>query len=152
MSTQTIICGLALVVISAYGYIQGKERVDVENAAAQGDYMERKARGEELSEPKPKSVMTALIPAFFGGLLIVCGLIVAAVPKSRKHVMHLAAMVGVLGAIGGFVPIIRSGDFDVMKPAIRNGLLMTVVCVVFVVLCVKSFIEARKARTSTVSP
>ena len=61
---------------------------------------------------------------------------------------HVEGAIGrsALGAIGGFVPIIRSGDFDVTKPAIRNGLLMTVVCVVFVVLCVKSFIEARKAR------
>ncbi len=146
MTNQTIICGLALVVIGVYGYIQGKERIDVENAAAVEKWIDEKKTNPEAVEPKPKSVMTALIPAFFGGLLILCGLIVAMAPKSRKHVMHLAAMVGVLGAIGGFVPIIRSGDLDVTKPAIRNGLLMTVVCVVFVVLCVMSFIEARRAR------
>ncbi|AMV29195.1 hypothetical protein VT84_32675 [Gemmata sp. SH-PL17] len=70
--------------------------------------------------------------------------------KLRKHVMHLAAMVGLLGALGGFMPLIRqiskTGEFDPTKKSAISGELMIVVCVVFVGLCVNSFIQARKAR------
>ena len=149
MTIQTIICGLALVVIGVYGYIQGTEH-------AEADYQAKMTKWADDGKPDPapviKNVKTALIPAVFGGILVLCGLVVAIMPNLRKHVMHLAAMVGVLGAVGGFVPIIRSGDFDFTKPAVRNGLLMTVVCVVFVVLCVQSFIEARKARKANPNP
>jgi hypothetical protein len=151
MHFQTIICGLALVILGIYGYIQGKERIDAENAAAVAAFEKAKETDPNAPVPKPKSVVTALIPAFFGGALILCGLIVAVAPKTRKHVMHLAAMVGVLGAAGGLVPILRSGEFDLAKPAVRTGLLMTFVCVFFVVLCVKSFIDARKARQAVAS-
>jgi hypothetical protein len=64
--------------------------------------------------------------------------------------MHLAAMVGLLGAIGGFMPLIRqynkTGSFDPLKPSAVAGELMILICLVFVGLCVKSFIAARKAR------
>ena len=52
------------------------------------------------------------------------------------------------------MPLIRQAskgaEFDPTAPAARNGLLMTLVCVVFVGLCVKSFIDARKARDAKV--
>jgi len=54
----------------------------------------------------------------------------------RKHVMHLAAMIGLLGLIGGFVPTIRQNSqgkpFDPTAIAVRNGLMMSAVCLVFV--------------------
>jgi hypothetical protein len=143
MTYHTIICGLALAVIGVYGFLQGEEN-------AENDYKAKVAAWEADGKPDPapvkKDVKTALIPAGFGCVLILCGVVVIAKPTLRKHVMHFAAMVGVLGAIGGFVPIIRGGDFDLSKLAVRNGMLMTIVCVIFVVFCVKSFIEARKAR------
>ena len=92
---------------------------------------------------------TALIPAFFGVVIGICGLL-AFNEKFRKHAMHLAAMVGLLGAIGGFMPLIRqynkTGSFDPLKPSAVAGELMILICLVFVGLCVKSFIAARKAR------
>jgi uncharacterized membrane protein len=92
---------------------------------------------------------TALIPAFFGLVIGICGLL-AFNAKFRKHAMHLAAMVGLLGAIGGFMPLIRqynkTGSFDPLKPSAVAGELMILICLVFVGLCVKSFIAARKAR------
>jgi hypothetical protein len=88
---------------------------------------------------------TALIPAGFGAVLVLCGLIVLAKPGLRKHVMHLAAMVGLLGAVGGIMPLARVG-LDFTKSGVVAGTLMIVLCVAFVGLCVRSFIAARKAR------
>ncbi len=145
MTNQTLICGLALIVIGVYGYLNGQHSADEDYA--------KQVEAQKLDstiEPKMKDMKTALIPAVFGGLLIVCAVIVIVKPTLRKHIMHVAAMIGVLGLIGGFVPIIRSGDFDLGKAAIRNGLLMSIVCAVFIYLCVQSFIEARKARDASV--
>jgi uncharacterized membrane protein YeaQ/YmgE (transglycosylase-associated protein family) len=88
---------------------------------------------------------TALIPAAIGAILLLCGLVVSARPGLRKHVMHLAAAVGLIGALGGFMPIMRI-KMDVSKPGTVAGILMVVVCALFVVLCVRSFILARIAR------
>ncbi len=144
MTNQTVICGLALIVIGIYGYLNGQLSADEDYA--------KQVEAQKLDstiEPKMKDMKTALIPAVFGGLLIVCAVVVIAKPTLRKHVMHVAAMIGVLGVIGGFVPIIRSGDFDFGKAAVRNGVLMSIVCAVFIYLCVQSFIEARKARDTS---
>ena len=41
---------------------------------------------------------------------------------------------------------------NLLAPAAVSGLLMSLVCAVFVGLCVKSFIDARKARTAAGVP
>ena len=141
MTNQTLICGLALIVIGAFGYLNGKDGAEKDFAA-----QVEAQKSDSTIEPKMKDVKTALIPAVFGGLLILCAVGVILKPDLRKHIMHLAAVIGVLGLVGGFVPLIRAGDFDVAKPAARNGLLMALICAIFVYFCVQSFIEARKAR------
>ena len=97
-------------------------------------------------QPAPK---TALIPAALGAILVVCGAL-AFNEKLRKHVMHLAAMVGLFGVLGGFMPLVRqilnNGDFNPLKLSAITGELTIVICAVFVGLCVNSFIQARKAR------
>ena len=64
--------------------------------------------------------------------------------------MHLAAMVGLVGAIGGFMPLIRqynkTGSFDPLKPSAVAGELMILICLVFVGLCVNSFIRPKARR------
>lgn len=88
---------------------------------------------------------TALIPAGVGLLLELFGVISFSKPGLRKHLMHMAAMVGVLGTVGGFAPAIMR-KFDVSQTAVVIGLLMSAVCLIFTALCVRSFIAARKAR------
>ena len=91
---------------------------------------------------------TALIPAGFGILLLLCGIVVQAKPNLRKHVMHVAALIGVLGVVGALMRPLRAlsaGTFALSLP-VAAQLLMAALCAIFVVLCVKSFIEARKAR------
>jgi hypothetical protein len=61
-------------------------------------------------------------------------------------------MVGLVGALGGFMPLIRqynkTGEFDPTKPSAIAGELMILICAVFVGLCVNTFVQARKARQS----
>jgi hypothetical protein len=93
---------------------------------------------------------TALIPAYFGAALIVCGLIVFVNDKARKHAMHVAAMIALFGAIGGPMQPVKKlakGETpDVTSAAFVAQMTMTVLCVVFVVAAVRSFIAARRAR------
>lgn len=91
---------------------------------------------------------TALIPAYEGVLLAICGAIVLAKPGARKHAMHAAAMVGTLGflaASGRLVPKLIKGEVPAALPLTCISL-MIVLSALFVFLCVRSFIAARKAR------
>jgi uncharacterized membrane protein len=89
---------------------------------------------------------TALIPAFVGILLIACG-VIGRNDKARKHAMHLAAMIALLGGVGGLVQGTRGLFSETPKPlAITGSYIMAGLCAAFVALCVRSFIAARKAR------
>jgi uncharacterized membrane protein len=90
---------------------------------------------------------TALIPAYFGLGLAVCGGL-ALKEHLRKHAMHLAALVGLVGFIGALVMVILTltrGEIE-RPTAFAMQIAMAGVCVVFVGLCVKSFIDARRRR------
>lgn len=89
---------------------------------------------------------TALIPALFGALLVIAGFL-AKKPDLRKHAMHAAAAVGLLGVLGSLgmaVPKLARGAE--MNLALGSQLVMGILLVIFVGLCVRSFIAARRAR------
>ena len=89
--------------------------------------------------------ISALSPAFLGLPIALAGLVAALKPSLLKHAMHVAAVLGLLGIVGGFVPVaLRNFNFD--TAAVKVGVGMTLLSVVFVGLCVKSFIDAKKAR------
>lgn len=92
-----------------------------------------------------KVSMTSLIPAYIGIVLVLCAGITLAQPSTRKHAMHLAAIAGVVGFLGGFMPVFRS-NFDFNKASAVTGVLLSALSLIFVILCVKSFIDARKLR------
>jgi hypothetical protein len=95
-----------------------------------------------------KSV-TALIPAFVGGALALLGLLALLKEGLLKHVMHAAAMIGLLGALaaaGRFVPKVVKDGLDTNDPATISTGGMTLLCAAFVGLCVNSFIQARRRR------
>lgn len=93
-----------------------------------------------------RTSLTAMIPAFFGVVLVICAL-VARQESARKHAMHAAVAVGLLGglaALGRGIPAALAGD--AMRPAVLSQLVMGVLLLVYVALGVQSFIAARKAR------
>ena len=92
---------------------------------------------------------TALIPAGFGAILLLLGFGALARPGARKHFMHAAAAVGLLGALGGLgMFFARVGNPDASALAKGSMLTMGILCVVLVALCVRSFVAARRARES----
>jgi len=99
--------------------------------------------------------LTALIPLAFGSLLELCG-VLALNPAMKKHAMHGASVLALLGALGSarglpdFVTLLTGGDVARPVAAVVQGA-MFVICLVFLVLCIRSFRAARKARQAAVA-
>ena len=90
--------------------------------------------------------VTALIPAFFGAIFLVLAF-VARNPNARRHAMHAAvalALLGVLGTAPRIFAAISAGNTG--RPATLAQIVMAVVLLVYIVFGVKSFIDARRAR------
>lgn len=114
--------------------------------------------------PKPngkiefKKSWTAFIPGILGIILILLVLCADKMPKSQKHFMHVAALIGllcfftvakqVIGAVTEMswlkeepYMIIHVSSLKPTTMLLTAGLLL-----IFVILCIVSFIEARKNR------
>ncbi len=100
---------------------------------------------------------TALIPAGFGLPLVLLGLL-AFKDGLRKHAMHAAAMLALIGfVVPAFMalpklptllagrPILRADGTDA-STAVMLQSIMALICVVFLGLCINSFIAARRRR------
>lgn len=99
---------------------------------------------------------TALIPAWFGIVLVVLGLAAnSANSKRRMMAMHLAALVGLIGVIfagwrgGAGLSAQMSGEILSRPGAMKEELAMAIICFIFVLLSIRSFILARRRRRST---
>lgn len=94
---------------------------------------------------------TWLIPTGFGVPLIVLGGLASANTSARKHYMHAAVSIGLIGGLialsRGVTSLISLASGKEVN-ALAAGMVwaMTILCFAFVALCVRSFIEARKAR------
>jgi len=102
-------------------------------------------------QPATSGHLSGLTPVGVGGILIVAGALSIAAPGARKHAMHAAAAVSLLGTIGGLVPVILR-NFRFEEVAVKVGLSMSVLCAIFLAMCVNSFIQARKARQGETVP
>ena len=92
--------------------------------------------------------LTALIPAAPGLLLVIFGLM-ARDPAKRKMAMHIAvavALLGFLGSVSGIIKVVRlMGGEQVARPrAAMAQAVMAVLLLIYVVLAVRSFINARR--------
>lgn len=121
MSKVSIGFGVALIVLGVVGYFAGGA-----------------------------SSITGLIPALFGAALV--GLGVWGSRGNEKTPMHIAAVVGLIGFLAPLSRIVPglAGGAE-MSLALATNILMFVICGVFVALCVKSFVDARRARTASAS-
>ena len=90
--------------------------------------------------------ITALSPAMVGAVFLILAL-VARSAEARKHAMHAAvaiALLGVLGTVPRIVPALAAGD--IRRPAVIAQIVMTVLLLIYVLFGVKSFIDARRGR------
>jgi len=120
MPLTSIIFGLLLIAIGVVGYIHG----------AMND----------------KASVTALIPAFFGLVLALLGIAANAKEGLRKHLMHVAVVIALLGFILPFGRIMSKISEFTLSAAVMSQLAMSIICLIFVVLAVRSFIAARQNR------
>lgn len=96
--------------------------------------------------------VTALIPAFFGVVFVVLGRIMND-PAKLKHAGHAAALLAILGLAGSFrgVPstltLMQGGEVERPEAAVAQAI-MALLCVVFLVGAVKSFVDARREATA----
>jgi hypothetical protein len=123
MAKLTIVFGILLIAVGAWGFI-----------------------GTGNAHP------TALIPAYFGLVLAWAGALALAQPAKRMLWMHIAVTVGLLGFLGTVPALVDAVRMlrGVVFPhpvAVEEKAAMSAICLVFVGLCVRSFIAARRART-----
>ncbi len=90
--------------------------------------------------------LTALIPAAFGLVIALSGLI-ARDERKRKHAMHTAVVVALLGFLGSIRGVLQIGTvFDgtaARPPAIVAQTIMAVLTLGYIVMAVRSFVKAR---------
>src|SRR3954471_11186552 len=94
-----------------------------------------------------RTSLTAMIPAFFGAVFVICAMI-ARKEAARRHAMHAAVAVGLIGAVAALargIPGVLNGQAT--RPAVLAQLAMGVLLLIYVGLGVQSFIAARKARS-----
>lgn len=94
--------------------------------------------------------ITAMIPAFFGLPMVILG-VLALKDNLRKHAMHLAVLVALLGMVGALMrpamKAVRGESIEFNAPLIMQ-ILMAAVCLLYVLKAVGSFLGARRAKTS----
>ena len=122
------------------------------------EYKNREVKPDEVLTFKKS--WTAFIPGIIGLLLIALAQAGEKLPNARKHIMHLAVALGFVGLlvvgkmIGGAVGEmfwLKDEPYGIIHASMLKSvsmLLSTGLLAIFVVLCVLSFIEARKEKAA----
>jgi len=95
-----------------------------------------------------KASLTALIPFAFGTVLEVLGFVARGNESLRKHLMHVAVVVALLGFVMTAGRLLMKMSELSMSPAVMSQAATAVVCLIFVVLAVRSFVAARAERSA----
>ena len=88
--------------------------------------------------------VTALIPAFVGIALLLCAIGSIVKPALNMHLMHIAALLGLLGCLAALGRLIFKEDQNGLVQA--NLGLMAALCGGYVYSCFRSFKEAGRRR------
>jgi hypothetical protein len=96
---------------------------------------------------------TALIPTWFGLALGIFGLLAISPNESRRKLfMHINVTIGLLGFLGAAAEAIRgylhakSNGLEPDEIALASKTTMAGLMLIYVILCVRSFISARRSR------
>ncbi|MEP7149364.1 MAG: hypothetical protein ABI857_10820 [Acidobacteriota bacterium] len=118
MPSTSIACGTLLVLIGILGYVNG------------------------VMTNHPS--MTAMIPAAIGVVLILLGVFARMNEGLRKHLMHAAVIVALLGFLASAGRLVsKLGELS-YNAAVVSQVSMALVCLLFVILAIKSFADARR--------
>ncbi|MEM8781395.1 MAG: hypothetical protein AAGE65_00945 [Planctomycetota bacterium] len=124
MPTITLAAGAALIAAGVgLGWISGPADADASFMAKYSKY----------------------IPAVFGVLLAVCG-VVAFKASARKHAIHVALLFAVLGILGGGARIPKTLANEGSAVALTSQFALLLICAAYLAVGIKSFVAARKAR------
>ncbi len=124
MARLTILFGIVLILLGGFGYV---------------------ATGSHFP--------TALIPSAFGIVLAILGFF-AHTPETKRRMllMHIAVTIGLLGflftakSIFDYLQMTLNGRQFIHPSAVEEKAAMSVLLLIFVILCVRSFIAARRSR------
>ena len=116
-------CGVVLIMIGAAGYIYGRS----------------------IGAASP----TALIPAALGILLLLLGIIAAMRESLRKHLMHAAAALALIGFLVCVYRLVSNMSAISLSAATISLISMAVVCLIFVLAAVNSFAAVRRSRSDS---
>ena len=129
MPSTAIICGVLLILLGFGGF---------------GYAVSTLPAGEPVTK-----VLTALIPAVLGLILAGLGFLAKSKENLRKHVMHAAVLVGLIGFVATVSSVFKLSALfagTAERPlAVFAQFVTALICLVFVALCVKSFIDARRS-------
>ena len=96
---------------------------------------------------------TALIPAWWGVAMAFFGLLAISPSEGRRKLfMHINVTIGALGFLGAVVEAIRGygaareAGIEPDHIALAAKLIMAILLLIYVNLCIRSFIEARRLR------
>jgi len=120
MPVTAIVTGILLVLIGVIGYAYGL------------------ATGH--------ASITALIPGFFGVVLAVLGWLAQTKENLRKHLMHAGVVVALIGFILPTGRLFSKMNDLSWSAAVISQAVMAFVCLIFVVLAIRSFAAARRNR------
>ena len=93
----------------------------------------------------------ALHPAGVGLLLILCGALANTDnPKKRMLWMHIAVTFGLIGflitGIRAAIELAKGTAMSINPAGFEERVVVALICLVYVALCVRSFIAARRSR------
>lgn len=123
MPSTAIACGTLLVLIGILGYVNS------------------------VMTDHPS--FTALIPASVGIVLVLLGIFARKSEGLRKHLMHAAVVVALLGFIASAGRLVSKMSELTYNAAVVSQVSMALVCLLFVILAIKSFADARR-RNETI--
>jgi drug/metabolite transporter (DMT)-like permease len=118
MPSTSIVCGTLLILVGILGYVNGV----MTNHAS----------------------VTALIPAFVGIALLLLGVLARKNQHLRRHLMHAAVVVALLGFLASAGRLVARASEISYNAAVVSQVSMALICLLFVILAVKSFIDARR--------
>ncbi len=144
MPTMAVIFGITLIATGLFAY-QNPILFGTGKIMMNGDYVVVDKEGHAIREDPTPHAQTSLAPAIIGAVILAAGIVSIVAPNAQKHAMHAAALAALLGTIGGLIPV-KMRENDTAEAAVMVGWIMTLTSLLFMSLCINSFIKARQAK------